>query len=55
VALLSKDMTIVKKSVKILNIWGLNVEVTGDLNPGDIIILSDLTNYDSLKNTLKLQ
>ena len=55
VALLSKDMTIVKKLVKILNIWGLNVEVTGDLNPGDIIILSDLTNYDSLKNTLKLQ
>ena len=31
VAVLSSDMSIIKKSVKIISIGGINVEVSGDL------------------------
>ncbi|MBP9812330.1 HlyD family efflux transporter periplasmic adaptor subunit [Candidatus Gracilibacteria bacterium] len=54
-SILEKDMRITKKTVTIKNIGGTNVEVTGELNPGDQIITSDLSNYDPIKNILKLQ
>lgn len=55
VAILKDDMTIEKKSVTIKNIWGTNVEITGNLSPWDNVIINDLSNYDPVKNTLKLQ
>lgn len=54
-SILGGDMKIAKKTVSIKNIGGTNVEITGDLSPGDLIITSDLSNFDPLKNTLKLQ
>lgn len=54
-SILEKDMRITKKTVTIKNIGWTNVEVTGDLNPGDQIITNDLSNYDPQKNILKLQ
>jgi hypothetical protein len=55
VALYRSNGEIEKKTVKILMIWGTNVEVTWELNAGDEVILTDLTNYDASKNTLKIQ
>lgn len=55
VSLLGEKNTIIKKIVKIENIGGENVEVSGELTAGDRIIVTNLSNFDPLKNTIQPQ
>jgi multidrug efflux pump subunit AcrA (membrane-fusion protein) len=55
ISVLTPETTIIKKTVEIKNIGGTNVEVTWDLSPGDMVIITDLSNFDGEKNTIKLQ
>jgi multidrug resistance efflux pump len=55
ISLLTSDKTIIKKVVQIENIGWANAEISGDLAPGDIVITSDISNYDAEKNTLQIQ
>jgi multidrug resistance efflux pump len=55
IACLTEDTTIIKKTVKIENIWGQNVEISWDLSSGDRVIISDISNFDPEKHTIEIQ
>ncbi len=52
---LTSSWDIIKKIVKIGSVGGENVEILTKLADNTRVILSDMTNYDPLKNTLTVQ
>jgi multidrug resistance efflux pump len=55
ISLLTSGKKIDKRIVKVENVGGSNVEISGEFSSGDVIITNDLSNYDPLKNTITIQ